>query len=115
MANRCPQPETVASFYSQLFGWSMRKDNALRYRELSSGNPKVIDDGVWPAPPEATGFVPLYAEVPDIDAWVADAVTLGATIIVPKQCSLMAADGRAPPSHRIRVAICLLDRVTARA
>jgi predicted enzyme related to lactoylglutathione lyase len=106
-----PQPETVASFHSRLFGWSVRKENALGYRELSSGNSKGIDGGVWPAPPEATGFVQLYVAVPDVDACVAEAVKLRATIIVPKS---MLPDGDSMAVLRdptgIPVAICTLGR-----
>ena len=78
------QPEACASFYSRLFDWKETHDNALGYRELNSGSDRGIDGGVWPAPPQVPGFVQLFVEVPDIDACVANAVRLGASVIVPK-------------------------------
>ena len=80
-----PQPDDVASFYTRLFGWTLHQKNALGYRELSARDPKGIDGGVWPAPPEVPrGFVQLFVEVPDLDACIADAVRLGGKLIVPK-------------------------------
>jgi uncharacterized protein len=79
-----PQPDEVASFYTKLFGWRLQQNNALGYRELSAGDAKGIDGGVWPAPPEAHTFVQLFVEVPDLDACIADAARLGAKVIVPK-------------------------------
>jgi len=39
---------------------------------------------VWPSPPEGHNLVQLFVEVDDIDASLAKATSLGATIIVPK-------------------------------
>ncbi|MBM4192984.1 MAG: hypothetical protein FJ202_01205 [Gemmatimonadetes bacterium] len=79
-----PTPDTAAAFYAKLFGWSVHQDNALGYRELRSGNDRGIDGGVWPAPPNAPSFVQLFIEVPDVDACIASAQQLGATVIVPR-------------------------------
>jgi len=76
--------QAVADFYRKLFGWSVRTDNALGYRTLESGDARGIDGGVWPAPPGAPGMVQLFVEVDDVDRSIADAVALGAQIIVPK-------------------------------
>lgn len=76
-----PDPEASASFYRKLFQWPVRSDNALGYREVDSGG---IGGGVWPAPPGAPSFVQLFMEVPDVDASLAAAVSLGATILVPR-------------------------------
>jgi predicted enzyme related to lactoylglutathione lyase len=79
-----PQPDAVATFYSTLFGWKIQHNNALGYRELRSGDSKGIDGGVWPAPQEVErGFVQLFVEVPDLDRCIADALRLGAKVIVP--------------------------------
>ena len=79
-----PRPDACADFYRLLFGWTVTQNNALGYRELESGNDRGIDGGVWPAPPEQPGFVQLFVEVPDIDACIAKATGLGASVIVPK-------------------------------
>lgn len=77
-------PEAETKFYASLFGWSVRKDNALGYRELKSGNGKGIDGGVWPSPAEGHNLVQLFIEVDDVDATMAKAQSLGAKVIVPK-------------------------------
>lgn len=77
-------PDAVARFYGDVFGWKVRTDNALGYRMLSTGAGRGIDGGVWPSPPEGHNLVQLFIEVPDIDASIAKAVAHGATVIVPK-------------------------------
>ena len=77
-------PDKVAKFYSAMFGWNIRSDNALGYRVVSTGSSRGIDGGIWPSPPEGHSLVQLFIEVPDIDAYVAKAVSHGATVLVPK-------------------------------
>ena len=79
-----PEPDKVAGFYQKLFDWKSSAANALGYRELSSGEKVGADGGVWPAPPEQKSFVQLYVQVGDIDASIAKATKLGATVVVPK-------------------------------
>jgi uncharacterized protein len=78
------EPEAVARFYASLFGWKVDTSNALGYRALDTGNPRGINGGVWPSPPEGHNLVQLYVEVDDIDACIAKARSLGASVIVPK-------------------------------
>jgi uncharacterized protein len=77
-------PDAVAQFYSKAFGWNMRADNALGYRVVESGGERGIDGGIWPAPPGAHTLLQLFIEVEDVDASIARATSLGATVIVPK-------------------------------
>jgi predicted enzyme related to lactoylglutathione lyase len=76
------EPERLASFYAELFGWTIDAGNALGYREVRTGG---TDGGIWPAPPEAPAFVQLFAEVPDVAQAFARARALGAEAIVPPQ------------------------------
>ena len=62
----------------------MQTNNALGYRVVDTGNGRGINGGVWPSPPEGHNLVQLFVEVDDIDAALAKATTLGATVIVPK-------------------------------
>ena len=73
-------PDTLGKFYGDLFGWKIRTNNALGYREIATGS---IDGGLWPAPPGAASFVQLFVAVPDVDASVARAIAMGARLIVP--------------------------------
>jgi predicted enzyme related to lactoylglutathione lyase len=77
-----PNPDATTGFYKQLFGWSSSKDNALGYREVSTG-PGSMDGGVWPGPPGVPAFVQLFVAVPDVERHVARATALGATVLVP--------------------------------
>lgn len=79
-----PQAEASAGFYAALFGWKIDQTSAFGFRELKSGSDRGIDGGVWPAPPQAQSFVQLFIEVPDVDASINAALTLGAVVVVPK-------------------------------
>jgi uncharacterized protein len=75
-------PGATADFYAKLFAWRVSQQNALGYREITTGG---VDGGVWPAPPQLERpFVQLFVEVDDVDAYIAKAETLGAVTIVPR-------------------------------
>jgi predicted enzyme related to lactoylglutathione lyase len=78
------EPEKVSRFYASLFGWTIRTDNALGYRIVDTESDRGINGGVWPSPPEGHNLVQLFVEVDDIDAFIAKATALGASVIVPK-------------------------------
>lgn len=78
-----PEPERTAAFYQKLFAWRQSQANALGYRELASGTGRGAEGGVWPAPPGQAGFVQLFVEVDDVEATVARAAELGATVVIP--------------------------------
>jgi predicted enzyme related to lactoylglutathione lyase len=78
-------PERVGEFYTKLFGWEIQTNNALGYRMVDTGSERGIPGGIWPAPPEANGFVQLFIEVDDVKHHVQEASALGATIIIPPQ------------------------------
>ena len=77
-------PEALTRFYASLFGWKVKTNNALGYREVDTQSPRGINGGVWPSPPEGHNLVQLFVEVDDVDAYIAKATALGATVIVPK-------------------------------
>jgi uncharacterized protein len=76
-------PESVATFYRDVFGWKINAANALGYRELMSGKPNGIDGGIWPNAPGTPNLVQLFIEVDDVDAYVARAEKAGARVLVP--------------------------------
>ena len=77
-------PEAVTRFYSTLFGWKVRTNNALGYRMVDTQNERGINGGVWPSPPEGHNLVQLFIEVADIDECLTKAIALGAKVIVPR-------------------------------
>ncbi|MFN8572093.1 MAG: VOC family protein [Gemmatimonadaceae bacterium] len=78
-------PEQAAEFYRAMFGWTINADNPMGYRQVQTGAGRGIDGGIWPAPPEVNAFVQLFIEVPDVDASVATATSLGGHVIMPTQ------------------------------
>jgi uncharacterized protein len=78
-------PEASARFYGELFGWKIRADNPLGYRQVETEAGRGIDGGIWPCPPEGDGRVQLFVEVDDVAATVAKAQALGAYVVVPPQ------------------------------
>lgn len=78
------EPEKLTKFYAGLFGWKIDANNALGYRAVNTQSDRGIGGGVWPSPPEGHNLVQLFVEVDDIDAYIAKATTLGASVIVPK-------------------------------
>jgi uncharacterized protein len=76
-------PEETARFYSHLFGWAVRSDNPLGYREINTGSGQGIHGGIWPAPPQASNFVQLFAAVEDVRACVKKAEEMGAKLVIP--------------------------------
>jgi hypothetical protein len=78
-------PDRAAQFYSRLFGWAVRADNALGYRRLTTGAGRGIDGGIWPAPPEGRSGVQLFVEVDDLAAAIEQACSLGGGVIIPPQ------------------------------
>lgn len=78
-------PERAAAFYTGLFGWTQNADNALGYRQLSTGAGRGIDGGIWPSPPEGSSFVQLFVEVDDLAATLEKARALGGSVLLPPQ------------------------------
>ncbi len=76
------KPDEVAAFYKALFGWTITARNAMGYRQVDTGG-GGMGGGIWPAPPEAQGFVQLFIGVADVERAVAEALTLGAQVVVP--------------------------------
>lgn len=76
-----PDPDATARFYKTLFGWETSSQNAMAYREVSTGG--SIDGGIWPSPAGQQPFVQLFIEVADIDAHLESAVGIGAKVVVP--------------------------------
>ena len=74
--------EALSSFYSDLFGWRIDADNPMKYgivpRE-DNLNPEGIGigGGVGQAPAGYQGHVTVYVEVPDVEAALARAKSLG--------------------------------------
>lgn len=72
----------LQSFYSSLFDWSIDADNPMSYGVVSrEGNTNAdgvgIGGGVGVGPEGYPGHVTFYVEVPDVEASLAQAESLG--------------------------------------
>ncbi len=72
----------LQSYYSELFGWKIDASNPMGYgiveREDNLSPQGIgIGGGVSGAPPGSDGHVTFYVEVPDVEAALARAETLG--------------------------------------
>jgi len=76
--------EKLQSYYSELFGWDIDASNEMKYgivqREGNTNAEGVgIGGGVGPGPEGYDGHVTFYVEVPDVEASLAQAESLGGT------------------------------------
>jgi uncharacterized protein len=76
-------------YYSELFGWEIDGDNPIRYGTIArEGNTNLegvgIPGGIGRAPEgdESYGHVTFYVEVPDVEAALAQAESLGGTRVM---------------------------------
>ncbi|MDQ4102840.1 MAG: glyoxalase [Actinomycetota bacterium] len=65
----------LRSFYSDLFGWTINTDNPLNYGTVAAGT--GIGGGIGVAPEGYPGHVTFYVGVPDVEAALAKAESLG--------------------------------------
>jgi predicted enzyme related to lactoylglutathione lyase len=76
--------EKLQSYYSELFGWEIDSDNPMKYGTVQrDGNTNDdgagIGGGVGTGPEGYDGHVTFYVEVPDVEAALAKAESLGGT------------------------------------
>jgi predicted enzyme related to lactoylglutathione lyase len=74
--------ERLKRYYSDLFGWEIDSDNPMGYGLVQrEGNLNAdgvgIGGGVGPGPEGYAGHVTFYVEVPDVEAALAKAESLG--------------------------------------
>jgi len=74
--------ETLRGYYSELFGWEIDADNPMNYGTVQrEGNTNPdgigIGGGIGAGPEGYEGHVTFYVEVPDVEAALAKAESLG--------------------------------------
>ena len=77
----------LQSYYSELFGWAIHADNEMNYGIVyrdGNTNPEGvgIGGGVAGGPEGYDGHVTFYVEVPDVEAALAKAESLGGTRVM---------------------------------
>lgn len=76
--------EKLQGYYSELFGWDIDADNEMKYGIVPrDGNTNAdgvgIGGGISSGPEGYAGHVTFYVEVPDVEASLAKAESLGGT------------------------------------
>jgi predicted enzyme related to lactoylglutathione lyase len=76
--------EKLQGFYSELFDWNIDADNEFKYgivaREGNTTDEGIgIGGGISSGPEGYDGHVTVYVQVPDVEAALAKAESLGAT------------------------------------
>jgi uncharacterized protein len=76
--------DKLQSYYAELFGWRIDASNPMKYgivdREENLNPDGIgIGGGVGPGPEGYPGHVTFYVEVPDVEASLAQAESLGGT------------------------------------
>ena len=74
--------EALREYYSELFGWEIDADNPMKYGTVQregNTNPDGIGiaGGIGAGPEGYDGHVTFYVEVPDVEAALAQAESLG--------------------------------------
>jgi hypothetical protein len=73
----------LQSFYSDLFGWQINADNPMGYGIVDrEQNVNAEGVGIAGGPEGYEGHVTFYIEVPDVEAALAKAESLGATRVM---------------------------------
>lgn len=97
--------EALMRFYADLFGWTINDDNPMSYGMVSAEE-NGIAGGITGGPDGYDGHVTFYIEVPDVEAALAKAESLGGTRIMgPDQIMDMVVLGQFtdPEGHLIGV------------
>jgi len=76
--------DALMRYYGELFGWEANADNPMRYgaidREANTSADGIgIGGGIGSAPEGYDGHVTFYVEVPDVEAALERAQSLGGT------------------------------------
>jgi uncharacterized protein len=80
--------ERLRSYYSELFGWDIDADNPMQYGIVQrEGNVSAEGIGIGggvggPGPEGYEGHVTVYVEVPDVEASLQQAESLGGTRVM---------------------------------
>ncbi len=79
--------DKLKSYYGELFGWQIESNNPMNYgliaREANVNSEGIgIGGGIGQGPDGYEGHVTFYVEVPDVEAALAKAESLGGTRVM---------------------------------
>ena len=71
------------AFYANLFGWKIDANNPMEYGIVEAQDGRGTGGGVAGAQPGNNGYVTLYVEVENPQAYLDKAVSLGGKVVMP--------------------------------
>jgi uncharacterized protein len=81
--------DTLRTFYADLFGWKIDADNPMNYGMVSADDNEPagsetsgIGGGIGQMPDGQPGYATFYVDVPDVEAALAQAESLGGTRVM---------------------------------
>jgi predicted enzyme related to lactoylglutathione lyase len=74
----------LQQFFGDLFDWDVDTDYPNDYGIAEKAGGGGADFGAGPSPDGGAGQVTFYVRVPDIDATLAKAASMGASVVMPK-------------------------------
>jgi len=74
--------DKLQRYYSDLFGWKIDSDNSMNYGMVEKQGDAGIGGGVGQGPDGYEGHVTFYVAVPDVEAALAKAESLGGTRVM---------------------------------
>ena len=75
--------DRLVAFYTELFGWRVRREAPPAYRVMDTGSERGISGGIGECAEPEGQWVTFYVEVPDADAALRRAGELGGRVLVP--------------------------------
>jgi uncharacterized protein len=77
--------DKTKAYYAELFGWEINSDNPMNYGLIEASQGSVgpgIPGGIGQGPEGYEGHITFYVEVPDVEAALAKAESLGGTRVM---------------------------------
>jgi len=75
----------LKSYYAEMFDWEVKDDNPMKYGLVDAAEGSVgpgIAGGIGQGPEGYDGHITFYVEVPDVEAALAKAESLGGTRVM---------------------------------
>jgi len=80
---RARDADAARAFYGELFDWSFPEAPEPGYTYIETGLPDAVPGGIGRAQGGGQGHVTFFVDVADVEAALAKAASLGASIVLP--------------------------------
>ena len=107
---RARDADAARAFYGELFDWSFPEAPEPGYTYIETGLPDAVPGGIGRAQGGGQGHVTFFVDVADVEAALAKAASLGASIVLPAGTWFISAAaydalGDGPPAAAVAVVV----------